>query len=448
MSIPEEFTATYIEKNHAIEKNNPSGGQLYTAFLKSGEPYRSLARKNYHQSASAGYTHDPSEQNAQRSTPGLDLTDDALYYNTRGSAADYWAGVKLPKPTKNISECRADLSTWGYCLIEDALSASQITGMKRRLEDQAKGERLAGIASWMGTAPAPGQSLSSTQFLHSPINKGEQFIQCVEHDPLGVQAGPLIEQLLNETLGSHFLMSSFIAIISNYGNMPQGLHQDQATAPFQDAVAPYTCNTMYIMDDMGEHNGGTLVVPGSHQLLSEAGSGRPIEVPLPPAINLAAPAGTVMIFDGRLLHGTGVNKSNHSRTILVMNSIKPFMRQQELHMMSAATEVLTNASSKLLYRLGARPQGLGGIEGAWNGDYLVNQRLKLEQGEYEFVRELSPDSPDLNQNFTYRISDTGLVQAEHQPETLTEIKAQYRKSRPAWHRPEAPRFPSVKKRAP
>ena len=82
MSIPEEFTATYIEKN------NTSGGQLYTAFLKSGEPYRSLARKNHHLSASAGFNHDPSAKNAQRSTPGLDLSDDALYYNTSGSAAD------------------------------------------------------------------------------------------------------------------------------------------------------------------------------------------------------------------------------------------------------------------------------------------------------------------------------------------------------------------------
>lgn len=442
MSIPEEFTSAYITKNSASED------QLYTAFLKSGEPYRSLARKNYHQSASAGFVHDPGAQGAHVSTPGLDLSDDALYYNTRGSAADYWAGVDLPKPTKNIEECRADLCSWGYCLIEEALSPSQTGSMKRRLEDQAKGERLAGIASWMGTAPVPGNSLSNTQFLHSLINKGAQFIQCVEHDPAGVQAGLLIEQLLNETLGSQFLMSSFIAIISNYGNMPQGLHQDQSTAPFQDAAAPYTCNTMYIMDDMDERNGGTLVVPGSHQLLSEAGSGRPVTEPLPPAINLAAPSGTVMIFDGRLLHGTGVNKSNDSRTILVMNSIRPFMRQQELHMMSAATEVLTNASSKLLYRLGARPQGLGGIEGAWNGDYLVNQRLKLEQGEYEFVRELSPDSPGLNQNFTYRISDTGLAQAEHQPETLTEIKAQYQTSKPSWQRPKSPRFPSVKKRVP
>ena len=62
-----------------------------------------------------------------------------------------------------------------------------------------------------------------------------------------------------------------------------------------------------------------------------------------------------MIFEGRLLHGTGVNRSDAARTVLVMNSIKPFMRQQELHLFSAHSSILENASDKLLYRLGAMP---------------------------------------------------------------------------------------------
>ncbi|MEC7990178.1 MAG: hypothetical protein VX192_02330, partial [Pseudomonadota bacterium] len=105
-------------------------------------------------------------------------------------------------------------------------------------------------------------------------------------------------------------------------------------------------------------------------------------------------------------------------TVLVMNSIKPFMRQQELHMFSARKEILENASDKLLYRLGAIPTGLGGIEGAWNGDRLVGQRLALEQGQYLTVGELSPDSSveELNQDFGYRHSEVGERQAPDQPE--------------------------------
>ena len=283
---------------------------------------------------------------------------------------------------------------------------------------------------------APGEPLPNTQFLHTLINKGEQFIQCVEHDPRGVQAGPVIEQLLNETMGKDFLMSSFIAIIANQYNMPQSPHQDQATAPFQDAKAPYTVNTMYIMDDMTSHNGGTLVVPGSHKLISAAGSGDPIAEPLPPAINLAAPAGTVMVFEGRLLHGTGVNKSTASRTILVMNSVKSFMRQQELHMLSARADVLKNASPKLLYRLGALPSKLGYAEGT-SDEYQVNQRLALESGRYEPVGALRPDDVDaLGAPFTYRESVTARQQFEHQPETLDEIRERYANMNPAWEAPQ------------
>lgn len=321
MTIPKEFDAGYVAENSPVEE------QLYTAFLKSGEPYRSLYKRDYHGSARAGYGHDPKSVDGGP-TPGLDLNDDEVYYNTSGSASDYWKDYDLPAPTQDIKALRADLKEWGYCLIKDALSPDQYKSMKQRLVEQATGERKAGIASWMGTAAAPGKELPDIQFLHCLINKGKQFVQCVEHDPDGVQGGPVIEQLLNETMGKNFLMSSFISIISYKHNMPQGLHQDQATAPFQDAVAPYTVNTMYIMDDMGKHNGGTLVVPGSHKVLSQSASGEAVREPLKPAISLEAPAGTVMIFEGRLLHGTGVNKSEEPRMIMVMNSVKAFMRQK------------------------------------------------------------------------------------------------------------------------
>ncbi|XOV89726.1 MAG: phytanoyl-CoA dioxygenase family protein [Pseudomonadota bacterium] len=431
--VPVEFTPDYILANSPVDE------QLYTAFLKSGEPYRSLYQHNFHMAAREGYGHDPALLQ-DRTPPGLDLEDESVYYNTSGEASAYWSRFDLPKPTRCIRQLRADLREWGYCLIADALSSDQYKRLKQRLTEQAEAERKAGIACWTGAAPAPGEPLPRVQFLHSLVNKGEQFIQCVEHDPAGVQGGPVIEQLLNETMGNNFLMSSFIAIISNRFNMPQGLHQDQAIAPFQETVAPYTVNTMYIMDDMTAHNGGTLVVPGSHKLVSAAGSGNPVTEPLPPAINLAAPAGTVMVFEGRLLHGTGVNRSNASRSIMVMNSVKPFMRQQELHMLSVRSDILKNASPKLLYRLGALPTGLGGVEGAWH-EYLVNHRLALESGRYEPVGALSPaDVEALDAPFTYRESLVARRQFAHQPETLPAIRAQYERLEPAWSAP-GERFP-------
>ena len=77
--VPVEFTPKYIEAISAPEE------QLYTAFLNSGEPYRSLHRHDFHLSARHGYAHDP-ESGKDSTPPGLDLEDDSVYYNTAGAA--------------------------------------------------------------------------------------------------------------------------------------------------------------------------------------------------------------------------------------------------------------------------------------------------------------------------------------------------------------------------
>ena len=221
MSLPKEFTTQYIDQ----ASTGPTS-PLYQDIVSSKEPYRSLTRQNFHQSAQYGYNHKVEHAPANSPAPGLDLKNDSLYYNTEGAAAEYWRNADLPKPRKDINELRHDLAEWGYCLIDQALSADQLKRMHQRISDQAAGERKAGIASWTGTEPAPGDKLTTTQFVHCLINKGQQFIDCVEHKTEGVQAAHVIERLITESIGKRFLMSSIIAIITNKHNLPQGLHQD------------------------------------------------------------------------------------------------------------------------------------------------------------------------------------------------------------------------------
>ena len=56
---------------------------------------------------------------------------------------------------------------------------------------------------------------------------------------------------------------------------------------------------------------------------------------LPPAINIEASSGTVVMMDGRLLHGTGVNHTDDWRYIMTQSNVKPWMRQQENWTLSA-----------------------------------------------------------------------------------------------------------------
>lgn len=369
-TVPREFTREFVTAtaDDAVGR--------YLGFLKSREPMASILASN-------------PWLRAPRPGEPLEWGKGWYYDTTVGRKHDYWKDVELPQGTKDINQLRYDLYKWGYCLIEDGLSEKQCEHMRRRLEEQAEAERIAGIS----------YELPSIQMVWTLINKGECFVKCIEHDPDAVQAGPVIEQIMDETLGRGWYCYSFVAAIAFPGCQPQGLHQDQAAIhPFQPVEAPVLIQTMYIMQDVDEVNGGTLVIPGSHRLLSEIGSG----TALPPAINIEASAGAVMLFDGRLLHGTGVNRSNRWRYVASQPNVKPWLRQQENLMLAVKPEVLEKASPKLLQRIGLQAaagygitEGYGAMGSGRPGDpnsSLVHVRRAVDHGRYRRVGELTPDA--------------------------------------------------------
>ena len=175
---------------------------------------------------------------------------------------------------------------------------------------------------------------------------------------------------------------------------------------------------------------GTLVVPGSHKLISKVGAGNPVPTPFPPAINLCCPAGTIVMFEGRLLHGTGVNTTDQPRRMYVANSLKPNFRQQEMWAFSLAPDVLASASPKLLYRIGMRPTGLGGPEGDWSPepiDGLRPWREAADAGKYVRIGVLSPESTEeeLCEDFSWRHTPHGLRLGAQQPEAISAVKTKF-----------------------
>ena len=375
MTIPIEFTEARIRAGSEPED------QLFREFLRSGEPFKSMLENN------------PWLQPPNLKAP---LTWGPGHYwdTTVARKHKYWKHITLPKPTKDIGQLRSDFRDWGYCLIEEALSADQCKAFYERLIEQAEGERQARID----------QQTPTGQYINTLINKGSMFAGCIEQDPQYVQAGPLIEQLLDESLGKGWICHSFLANGADPGRYPQGLHIDQGPLlPWVTAEAPALVNTMFIPQDVDDENGGTLIIPGSHKTLIQAGSGGRIGE-LPPTVNLEAEAGTIMLFDGRLLHGTGVNRSAKPRFVATMSNVKPWMRTQENWVLSVAPDVLAAASQKLCHRLGlqaatygATVEGFGlgarGRVGETAGD-IRPFRFAQDMGEYKRVRSLPDRDPD------------------------------------------------------
>lgn len=325
------------------------------------------------------------------------------YYDTTiGAKHPEWAGVDLPVATRDIDRLRRDLVEWGYCKVDGAIADDQVAILRDRVLAQAEGERRAGIA----------QKTQSGQNINCCVNKGQCFEALIQHDPSVVQGGPLVEQLVDEALGPGWICTSLIAAIAVQGGVPQALHQDQGIVP--ESRHPLTVNVLTPLTDIDEHTGGTLVIPGSHRLLAEAArTGRPVGK-LPPAINIDAAAGTIVIIDGRILHGTGINHSDEPRIVMLNGMQVGSLRQQENWMLSVRPEVLERATPKLLHRMGYQAT-TGGQTNEGHGfgatgrvdeaaGALVDFRFAADRGDYLRVGELGPDSPadELDAPFTLR----------------------------------------------
>ena len=270
-------------------------------------------------------------------------------------------------PATTLEQAKRDLDEKGFCVLEDLLSPKQIERLQLRLAQQAAAERELGIG---GADQA--QLDASNQYVYALINKGCEFVELLQQ--------PTILELVGHVLGNEFLLSATDGILAHPGGSLMPLHSDQWWMPqptkrgeeavktgsitrfaqdpeqWPEYVAPAAvCNVMWMITPFSEENGATRVVPGTH--LSGV---RPApDVPHKHA-SLAASgkAGTALVFDGRLWHATGANRTEESRLGIITAFCGPQFRPMENYVLGARQEVVDSASPELLRLLGFK---------VWNG---------------------------------------------------------------------------------
>lgn len=84
---------------------------------------------------------------------------------------------------------------------------------------------------------------------------------------------------------------------------------------------PLMVSVMWAIDDFTVANGATRVVPGSH-LATEVDTDAD-------TVPLEMPAGSVGLWDGRLVHGGGANTTGTARRGLAVLYARAWLRQQE-----------------------------------------------------------------------------------------------------------------------
>ena len=245
-----------------------------------------------------------------------------------------------PRGERELQAAFEDLARFGYCLLERALSEGAVNALKTRIDAQAAGERARGEAF---------VDSEVNQRIWMLPNKGRIFRDLVLE--------PLVEQMMGHLLGPGFLLSSLTANIARPGGAPMYLHSDQGYVDFW-TEKPLVANILVMLDDFTDENGGTRFVPGSH-LNPERRAYVQDET-----VAAEGPAGTIMVFDGRLIHGTGANRARSGeRRALLAYHCRPFVRQQENYFLGLDPELRRTEREAFLRRLGF---------GIWSGLGRVN----------------------------------------------------------------------------
>jgi hypothetical protein len=170
---------------------------------------------------------------------------------------------------------------------------------------------------------------------------------------------PVVLELLQEVIGWPALLGNISANIALPGSEGGVLHPDQIFVPRPWPPDPQGMNFAWLLDDFTPDNGATEVVPGSHM----AGDDVDPAALEGAAVPVVAPAGTLMVFESRVWHRTGSNRSASPRAALFGWYTTPIYRTQENWFLSLDPEVVEEASDTLLELLAYRTQGFGLVYG-------------------------------------------------------------------------------------
>ena len=149
------------------------------------------------------------------------------------------------------------------------------------------------------------------------------------------------------------------------GNERMALHQDQWPLVPHPMEFPFMANVMYLISDNSPENGGTRLIPGSHKWpLLDYKTANSEEVQKM-AVSLRAPKGTAIVWEGRVWHGNGLNRSGSIRSNISTAFLQPWVKPQEYSQYSIRDEVIERLSEKQKHILGFSSFGtLGGHDGS------------------------------------------------------------------------------------
>jgi ectoine hydroxylase-related dioxygenase (phytanoyl-CoA dioxygenase family) len=268
--------------------------------------------------------------------PSKVITEDA-----RASAA--------PPPTSSLDQALRDLGEHGLAVMPGVLAGETLARTREALYLAAECDRKRGRE----------QTLCLD---HAHDRTNQRVANVLSRDPLfeDLAFHPLAVELVRGVLGWPALLSNLSANITNPGGGEMALHADQLFLSEPWPERPQGLNLLWCLDDFTEANGATRFAPGSHRL------GRPPRAgeAQAPTIPIEAPAGSLVVFESRLWHKTGFNRTADQRRAGVFAWYsRHIYRTQENWFLSLKPEIRQFASEEALVLLGYKTLGFGLVNG-------------------------------------------------------------------------------------
>lgn len=254
--------------------------------------------------------------------------------------------VGAPTVTTNPDAALRDLRERGACILEGVLDAATLTEARTALYRAAESDAARGWQQAYGY----GKDDHVNQRIWNLPSRDPVFCDLAEH--------PVAMHFVKEVVGWPALLSSMSANITGKGGASMMLHADQGYMP-QPWGGPHGINVAWCIDDFTADNGATCIVPGSHEW-NMAGGGEDLADQLVP---VEAPAGSIIVIEGRTLHTNGANTNGQRRAGIFSWYTLPIYLPQENWFLSLNPAVRQFGSETLMTLLGFRPQVLGRING-------------------------------------------------------------------------------------
>jgi ectoine hydroxylase-related dioxygenase (phytanoyl-CoA dioxygenase family) len=226
----------------------------------------------------------------------------------------------------------------GYALVEGVLDAGQVEETRGRMYEVRQAIRD-------DVGPERLERAGELGVLRLMAAHDEHFLTLLEIPELM----EVVDATVSPTAILH-LQNGFILPPQPGGNGRGGTFQQSFHRDFPRYLNGYLCsvNTLVALDEFTEENGGTIVVPGTHQK-AEPPDERFLEAA---AESVQCPAGTAIVFDSTLWHAAGTNRSKRDRVGINQQFTRSFFKQQIDYVRALGDEVVERQSDRVQQLLG------------------------------------------------------------------------------------------------